>query len=297
VAINCGAIPRQLAESELFGHEPGAFTGAHRQHIGAFERAGGGTLFLDELTEMPLDLQVVLLRVLENRTFQRVGGTREQPAEVRVIAGSNRDPYAAVRDGRLRQDLFFRLRVMPIEVPPLRARSGDILMLAEHFLAEYQAGREAPKAFSPFAREAVLSHTWPGNVRELRNAVSRAVVLASGSLIEPENLDLDSPDTAPRESTRPAPSRPVERPHLPNAPRRSAGAPGSSPGDVAIPPHYTLAQAERLIIESTLVRFGFNRGLTARALGISDKTLYNKCRAWQLVSPPRPRSGDDKPQS
>ena len=249
IALNCGAIPRQLAESELFGHEAGAFTGAHRQHLGAFERSSGGTLFLDELTEMPLDLQVVLLRALETRKIVRVGGSRELPVDVRVVAASNRDPARAVKDGRLREDLFFRLHVVPLSLPPLRQRDDDVLLLAEHFLAEHTPD----KRLSAASRQALREHAFPGNVRELKNLVARAAVLGQGDVIEPPDLALT----------------PTVSPHASRAP---------SSDIVPVPASATLAEAERLLIEAALSRHGHNRTHAAKALGIALKTLYNKLK-------------------
>ncbi len=249
IALNCGAIPRQLAESELFGHEAGAFTGAHRQHLGAFERANNGTLFLDELTEMPLDLQVVLLRALETRHITRVGGNREIPIDVRIVAASNRDPVEAVKDARLREDLFFRLHVIALTLPPLRQRGDDALLIAEHLLTE-----QAPdKRFSSAARKAMLAHTWPGNVRELKNAVARAAVLSPDETIEPSDLGL--------------------------IPTAATPAPMTPPPDIIpVPATATLAEAERLVIDHAMTRHNQNRTHAAKALGIAIKTLYNKLK-------------------
>ena len=253
IALNCGAIPRQLAESELFGHEAGAFTGAHRQHLGAFERASGGTLFLDELTEMPLELQVVLLRALETKKITRVGGSRELPVDVRIVAASNRDPAQAVKDGRLREDLFFRLHVLPIHLPPLRQRGDDVLLLAEHFLAEHEPARHLSSA----ARAALRAHAFPGNVRELKNLIARAAVLSPTELIDAAELGLSGP------SRSPDPSR----------------TPSTSAADaVLIPASATLAEAEQLLIEAALERHGHNRTHAAKALGVALKTLYNKLK-------------------
>lgn len=253
VALNCGAIPRQLAESELFGHEAGAFTGAHRQHLGAFERASSGTLFLDELTEMPLELQVVLLRALETKRITRVGGSRELPVDVRIVAASNRDPAQAVKEGRLREDLFFRLHVLPIGLPPLRQRGDDVLMLAEHFLAEH-----APdKHLSAEARLALRAHPFPGNVRELKNLVARAAVLSPTELIGASDLALPAPAQEPGLATP---------------------SPAGTGAVVTIPATATLAEAEALLIEAALERHGHNRTHAAKALGIALKTLYNKLK-------------------
>ncbi|MFO0751341.1 MAG: sigma-54 dependent transcriptional regulator [Myxococcota bacterium] len=272
VAINCGAIPAQLAESELFGHERGAFTGAVRAQVGAFERAHGGTLFLDEVTEMPLELQVVLLRVLEVGVITKVGGTREVPVDVRIVAATNRDPAQAVKSGRLRQDLYFRLNVIPVTLPPLRERGDDVLVLAEHF-REAQAGPDADAPmFSMAARKAMLEHPWEGNVRELKNAVARAVVLHQGIAIEP--VDLALPETPISHGSDK--SDKVEAPA----------------GGVFVPDDATLDRAERLIVEARLHTLSWNRGATAQALGIAPKTLYNKCRAWGLRAPGERASAD-----
>src|SRR5215203_5587202 len=178
--LNCGAVSPNLIESELFGHEKGSFTGADRQHKGFFERAHSGTLFLDEITEMPQELQVKLLRVLETGTFMRVGTNTPIATDVRVIAATNRNPAKAVADGKLREDLYHRLNVFPIELPPLRDRGTDIEILARHFLEKFNAEENTKKTFSPAAIAALYSHSWPGNVRELKNYVQRVYILADG---------------------------------------------------------------------------------------------------------------------
>ena len=193
LAVNCGAISPNLIESEIFGHEKGSFTGADRQHQGFFERAHGGTLFLDEITEMPLELQVKLLRVLETGTFMRVGSTRSQEADVRVIAATNRAPDTAVAQGKLREDLLYRLNVFPIVLPPLRDRADDIAFLAEHFLHGVGEREGKAKRFSPAALAKLARYRWPGNVRELRNVVQRAYVMATGDTISDEWLPSDAP--------------------------------------------------------------------------------------------------------
>lgn len=179
LAVNCGAISPQLIESEIFGHEKGAFTGADRMHQGFFERAHGGTLFLDEITEMPLELQVKLLRVLETGTFMRVGSTTPIEADVRIIAATNRVPEQAVAQGKLREDLLYRLNVFPINLPPLRDRIEDIPLLAEHFLHDICKREGENKRFAPQALQKMQSHRWPGNVRELRNLIERSLILGS----------------------------------------------------------------------------------------------------------------------
>ena len=184
LAVNCGAISTNLIESEIFGHEKGSFTGAERMHQGFFERASGGTLFLDEITEMPLELQVKLLRVLETGRFMRVGGTTSQEADVRIVAATNRDPFQAVAAGRLREDLLYRLNVFPLDLPPLRARLEDVPLLARHFLSAISEQEGQSRRFTPAALARMGRYHWPGNVRELRNAVQRAYVMAQGELID-----------------------------------------------------------------------------------------------------------------
>src|SRR6476469_349958 len=180
LAVNCGAISPNLIESEIFGHERGSFTGAERQHQGFFERAHGGTLFLDEITEMPLPLQVKLLRVLETGTFMRVGSTTPQETDVRVIAATNRDPAQAVASGALREDLHYRLNVFPLELPPLRERLEDLPLLVKHFLADIGKREGVSKRATPAALQRLAQYRWPGNVRELRNVLQRAWVMTTG---------------------------------------------------------------------------------------------------------------------
>src|SRR5690348_9969692 len=181
--LNCGAVSPQLIESELFGHEKGSFTGADRQHKGYFERAHGGTLFLDEITEMPQELQVKLLRVLETGTFMRVGTNTPIATDVRVLAASNRNPHDAVASGKLRKDLLYRLQVFPLYVPPLRERSDDIELLANHFLAQLNKQSNTGKALTPAAVDRLKRYHWPGNVRELSNAIHRAYIMTDGEWI------------------------------------------------------------------------------------------------------------------
>ena len=196
VAINCGAIPENLLESELFGHEKGAFTGAHMQRQGRVEMAEKGTLFLDEVGELPLLLQVKLLRFLQERVIERVGGRETIPVDTRVVAATNADLQQAMTDGRFREDLFYRLGVVVIALPPLRERSEDILFLAQTLLNRY--GMESPKKITGFTRQAVTAlqtHGWPGNVRELENRIKRAVIMAPAARLTPADLDLMSPYT------------------------------------------------------------------------------------------------------
>ncbi|WP_414440629.1 sigma-54-dependent transcriptional regulator [Burkholderia sp. 22PA0106] len=184
VAVNCGAIPANLVESELFGHDRGSFTGADRQHKGFFERAHGGTLFLDEITEMPVELQVKLLRVLETGQVMRLGSSRETPVDVRIVAATNRDPSGAVEAGTLRADLYHRINVFPLAMPPLRERGDDIVLLADTFLAKLNLDSGREMAFSAGAKAALRQYAWPGNVRELRNFVQRACIFSDGAQID-----------------------------------------------------------------------------------------------------------------
>ncbi|MEM1177199.1 MAG: sigma-54 dependent transcriptional regulator [Acidobacteriota bacterium] len=251
IAVNCGAVAATLIESELFGHERGAFTGAERLHRGYFEQAHGGTLFLDEVTEMAPELQVKLLRVLETSRVTRVGSTEPIDIDVRIVGATNRDPEQAVADGELRQDLYYRLNVFPIHVPPLRARSGDVTLLAKHFLDQHaeESGRKV--AFTGAALEALDAHPWPGNVRELRNAVQRAFIVAEGQ------VDVDC---------------------LP-AEVQSGRAPRFSNG-LELRPGMSVAEAERKLIEITLESLDGDKKEAADLLGISLKTLYNRLNAY-----------------
>jgi DNA-binding NtrC family response regulator len=251
VAVNCGAIPPHLIEAALFGHEKGSFTGASRQHAGYFEHASGGTLFLDEITEMPTEMQVKLLRVLESGTFLRVGGSEEVKIDVRLIAATNRDLESAVRQGNLREDLMYRLAVFPIRVPPLRERGGDVELLAQYFLDELNEKNNTQKAFSDQSLETIRAYSWPGNVRELKNVVHRAFILSSDTLAIEEHIS----DVSTK--------KPVMHDGFLNF---SVGMP--------------LADAQREIILATLKHFGGNKRLTAEALGISLKTLYNRLKEY-----------------
>jgi len=261
LAINCGAISPHLMESEIFGHEKGSFTGANRQHLGFFERAHGGTLFLDEVTEMPADLQVKLLRVLETGTFNRVGSTETQRADVRVLGATNRVPERAVAEGKLREDLLYRLNVFPIRLPPLRDRKDDIALLADHFLAEICKDEGKEKRFSKSAYARMNEYEWPGNVRELRNVVQRAFVMASGATINDEWLELQPGRTSPREAGALLPIR--------------IGT--------------TLAEVERSLILATLEHFDGHKERTAAALGVSLKTLYNRLKEYGAEGDPPPK--------
>jgi two-component system, NtrC family, response regulator AtoC len=268
LAVNCGAISPNLIESEVFGHEKGSFTGAERQHQGFFERAEGGTLFLDEITEMPAQLQVKLLRVLETGTYMRVGSTQQQAADVRLIAATNRDPVQAVADGVLREDLLYRLNVFPIALPPLRERLDDVKLLAEHVLAEVSQREGPAKRLSPEALARLEAYRWPGNVRELRNAIQRAYVMSDGDTVTGEWLPRDVPDR----SLAPAPAAAAA------APNRSADR--NDGASVVVPIGTSLADAEKQLILATLRHHKQQRERTAAVLGISLKTLYNRLKDY-----------------
>jgi DNA-binding NtrC family response regulator len=255
IAVNCGAISENLIESELFGHEKGSFTGADRQHRGFFERANGGTLFLDEITEMPALLQVKLLRVLESGHVQRVGGTNGIETDVRLIAATNRDPEAAIREGKLREDLFFRLAVFPILLPPLRDRVGDIALLSQHFLDSHNRANNTDKRWADGALGQLARLEWRGNVRELRNAVQRAYILADDTLRAEDSV---------------AGSR------YPDVDLNLNGA-------LAIHVGSSIAEVEQLLIRATLEQVAGDKPQAARILGISLKTLYNRLNVYRAA--------------
>ena len=262
VKVNCAALPESLFESELFGHEKGAFTGALRSQRGKFELADGGTLLLDEVSEMPLAMQAKLLRVLQEREIPKIGSETEIPVDVRIVCSTNRDLAAEVEAGRFRQDLFYRLNVIRIHVPPLRDRLEDVPGLATWFLRRYNAENGfTVSGFSPAALDRLRSHRWPGNVRELENAVQRAVVLTQSGEVGAQVLGLDGPPaTAPRAASGAAPS------------------PASSL-DPAEP--VTIAEMEKRMIFAALDRLGQNRTRAAEQLGISIRTLRNKLREYR----------------
>ena len=248
VAVSCAALPESLLESELFGHEKGSFTGAYTQKKGKFEVANRGTLFLDEIGEMSANIQVHLLRVLEEKEFTRVGGNELVKVDVRVISATNRDVKQAVANGQFREDLYYRLNVVNIELPPLRQRREDIPLLAQHFLKKFAVENQKEITdFSPEATDFLLKYEWPGNVRELENAIERAVILAKNSCIEV--ADLSQQNLVPTHST--------------------------SPGT-------NLKQVEKTHIQDVLTETGGNYTKAARVLGISRMTLYNKIRAYGL---------------
>jgi DNA-binding NtrC family response regulator len=255
VALNCAAVSENLAESELFGHEKGAFTGAATRKMGLVELADGGTLFLDEIGDMDLPLQAKLLRTLEGRSFRRVGGIKEIPTNFRLVSATNRTLQSLVDAGRFRGDLYYRINAVVLELPPLRERKGDIMILARHFLAEARPGDAGGMSFLPAAEALLLEYPWPGNVRELRNVVERAALLCQGSAIGPPDLGSSLAGTAARE-----------------APLASSTA----------LPAINLQVLERMAVEAALERTGWHQGRAADLLGVSDRTLHRKIRAFGL---------------
>src|SRR5680860_313159 len=260
LALNCGAVPQELIGNELFGHDRGGYTGASRQHKGYFERAQGGTLLLDEITEMPLELQVNLLRVLETGRLTRIGGDKEIDIDVRLVAATNRDARRAVADGRLREDLFYRLQVFPIDMPPLRERLDDIPLLVEHFLGRLNAKGQSNKRMTDGALACMARHAWPGNVRELKNMLHRIFILAEHDI--QAALLLQMPEFA-------------------NPSREIADDEVSALNGNAIMNGTPLEDAERRLILDTLAECNGDKKLAAQSLGISLKTLYNKLKRYE----------------
>jgi two-component system response regulator AtoC len=263
VPINCAAIPADILESELFGHTRGAFTGAAQDRAGKFEAANGGTIFLDELTEMPLAMQAKLLRVLQEHEIERIGSNRRIRVDIRVIVATNRDARQAVQDGLLREDLFYRVNVFTLEMPPLRNRRDDITLLVDHFLAKHGAklGR-AELSVTPRTLQALQEYAWPGNVRELENILERATVLSRGVSLDIQHLPQEivsasdmPPHTDMHPSFRPAPPQP-----LPQA----------------------VEQLEKALIQQALTHSGGNKAKAARALDISERTLWYKVKKYGL---------------
>jgi DNA-binding NtrC family response regulator len=253
VEVNCAAIPEDLIESELFGHVKGSFTGATSDRPGRFEQADGGTLFLDEIADMSLKTQAKVLRVLQEQRFERVGGTTSIQVDVRVLAATNKELEEEIRDGRFREDLYFRLAVIPIRVPPLRERPEDVVPLARHFLARLGAGLGRPHLrFADGVEEALARHPWPGNVRELENAVERGVVLARGETVGLEDLLLEGPG------------------------REAPAAGGPAAGEVTLQEVVDRAAAEH--VRATLAACDGRRAEAARRLGVDRTTLYRLMR-------------------
>jgi DNA-binding NtrC family response regulator len=261
VALNCGAVAPELLASQLFGHERGSFTGASARHVGYFEQARGGTLFLDEVTEMPLHLQVHLLRALENRVIRRVGGQEDIPVDARIVAATNYQAGRAVADSRLREDLFYRLSEFPIMVPALRERPDDIVPLANVFLARLNQRYATRKAFSATALEQLRRFPWPGNIRELRNVVGRAYIMAHANTI----------------------SEPLEG-------FRIAAPLDETPNSLTVGVGMSLEEIERRMLYKTLEYFHDDKSKAARALGVSVKTIYNRLARYQESSEEEPRT-------
>jgi DNA-binding NtrC family response regulator len=266
--LNCGAVSATLIESELFGHERGSFTGATARRDGYFERANSGTLFLDEISEMPVELQVKLLRAIETQDIQRIGADQPIRVDVRVVAATNRDPELAVAEGRLREDLLYRLNVFPIQVPPLRERGEDVDLLATNFLARLNQRAGTRKELSRAARERLRAHAWPGNVRELKHVIERAFI-SGGDEIEAEWLGLGEPPAGPAVDA----------------------AAAAAAGELPIRVGMSAAEAERVLTLATLERYG-ERRRAAEVLGISLKTLYNRLKSYQGQDP-APEPGED----
>jgi DNA-binding NtrC family response regulator len=280
VSVNCAAIPENLLESELFGHEKGAFTGALARRIGKFEEAEGGTLLLDEISEMDVRLQAKLLRAIQEREIDRVGGSKPVKVDIRILATSNRDLADAVKAGLFREDLLYRLNVVNLRLPALRERPGDITALAEHFARKYAAANGVPvRPISAEARRRLVNHRWPGNVRELENAVHRAVLLSVGPEITPDSIRL--PDGAPMMGDA---ATPGVVSHAAQVAQAAASAPLVG---------QTVAQVEQQLILDTLSHTLGNRTHAAVILGISIRTLRNKLKEYSDagVAVPPPQAG------
>ncbi len=256
IKVNCAALPKELIESELFGHAKGAFTGAHADKEGLVQHAAGGSLMLDEIAEMPVELQPKLLRVLQERTCRKIGSEKSYPVDFRLITSTNRLPADAIRDGLLRDDLFYRISTITIHVPPLRERMEDIQLLTDHFLRLYAEKYGRPIAgVSQSAYQRLFGHPWPGNVRELQNVIERAVLLAKGERIEPVDLPFDN-----------------------------GGSAGSALPALSwdVPPNMTLEDIEKFVIERTLQRTGGNKQKAANLLGIYRPRLYSKIKKYRI---------------
>ena len=260
VAVNCASLPEGLLESELFGHEKGAFTGAVTRKAGKFELADGGTILLDEISEMAVSLQAKLLRVLQENEVDRVGGKRPVPVDVRVVATTNRDMAEYIKKGEFREDLYYRLNVIPLKIPPLKERPDDILLLAQYFLEVYAAENNRPGlTLGEDTKRLLVCQSWPGNVRELQNSMERAVLLSSGGVVTPEALLFEDAMAAPLAA--------------------SAAGGGGSADALGLPP--TLKEAERLMIDRALDHTDGNRTHAAKILGISVRTLRNKLNEYK----------------
>jgi DNA-binding NtrC family response regulator len=291
ISVNCAAIPENLLESELFGHEKGAFTGALARRIGKFEEANGGTLLLDEISEMDTRLQAKLLRAIQEREIDRVGGSKPVKVDIRILATSNRDLVQAVRQGTFREDLLYRLNVMNLRIPPLRERPGDILALAEHFAKKYATANGMPeRPISAEARRRLVGHRWPGNVRELENAMHRSVLLSAGPEIDEQSIRL--PDGQPLTAAAPS----MVTGAVSEAAARAAQAAGTTnfgEANLAAFVGQTVATVEQKLILDTLTHCLGNRTHAANILGISIRTLRNKLKEYSEagVAIPAPQAG------
>ncbi|MFZ4407591.1 MAG: sigma-54-dependent transcriptional regulator [Paracraurococcus sp.] len=301
VALNCGAIPRDLLESEIFGHMKGAFTGATDNRIGAAKQADGGTLFLDEIGEMPLDMQVKLLRFVQTGTYQAVGASRPEKVDVRFVCATNRDPLAEVEAGRFREDLYYRLYVVPIELPPLRERDRDTVLIARHFLLAF--AKEEGKRFrtlAPEAEAAIRDYPWPGNVRQLQNAVRNAVVMHDGERLDAAMLPATLLRATPRAAASPAALPPVSIAAPPPGPAAPVLPPEPAPGMAALPPPMPqdwtpppepsppaaieiqpLWLMEKRLIMAALEQTQQDVPRAASLLEINPSTIYRKLQAWR----------------
>ena len=277
VAVNCTAFARELLESELFGHVRGAFTGATSDKLGRFQIAGGGTLFLDEIGELPLDLQVKLLRVVQERTFERVGDARPMPLRARIITATHRDLAQMVRDGSFREDFYYRLRVVEVHLPPLRERKEDIPALIDHLLAK--VNRELHKKIRYVSREALdllVGYPWPGNVRELENALTRAVVVTEGEVLDAPALPIHVDDPADETADEESSAGTIDAPEGPD---------GQSNGAVDLASFMTLREIEHRHIAAVLGATGWNKRRSCGVLGITRPTLDRKIREYGLERP------------
>ncbi len=257
IPVNCAAISKELIESELFGHEKGAFTGAANARKGAFEEADGGTLFLDEIGELPLDLQAKMLRALESGEIKRVGASKPINVDVRIVAATNRDLLGATRQGAFREDLYYRLCVIPLHLPPLRSRMSDLANLSDHFLKQFSP-KGQPVRLTPAATQKLESHTWPGNIRELRNVIHRALLLRKGAMIDSTDINFD---VRAKED-------------------RDIAIPDFAPGTTLV---QMLESVERRIVELYLQRFKDNRERVAKELGVARSTLFKRLKDWGLT--------------
>ena len=276
IAVNCGALPANLVESILFGHEKGAFTGAHEKHLGKFVEAQGGTLFLDEIGELPLDMQVKLLRALQEKEVDPVGGKRPVKVDARILAATNRDLAERVKGGEFREDLFYRLNVFPIEAPVLRERREDVAALTDAFIRRFAAeeGKRVVAA-TPETSALLAAYDWPGNVRQLENAVYRAVVLADGPYLQPHDFPAVSGVTAPAPGAEAAPASPVAEAPAAEQPVRIVDGSGHL---------RTLEEIERDLIQHAIELYAGHMTEVARRLGIGRSTLYRKVREQGLES-------------